>query len=166
MTIQEFFNKYNYRPINWDNALGFQCMDLYHQYVNDVLPGFPHPPAKGAAFLALPTTHYTWYSNTPTAIPKLGDILIWGTKAGGGFGHVAVFKEGGLFSFTSFEQNYPVGSYSHFQKHNYFGDLKGWYRPKSSIPSDEQREAEIRKILGQTDTATNHINKIRQVVNT
>jgi hypothetical protein len=132
MTIQEFFNKYNYKPINWDNALGFQCMDLYHQYVQEVLPGYPHPSAKGAAWLigALPESHYKWINNGLFDVPQLGDILLWGTKAGGGYGHVAVYKEGNVLNFTSFDQNWPVGSYCHFQSHNYFGDLKGWYRPK------------------------------------
>ena len=131
MTITDFFNKYNYKPIDWDHALGYQCMDLYHQYVNDVLPGYPHPAAKGAAWLigALPASHYTWYANTITAVPKQGDILLWNTSAGGGYGHVAIYNTGNVLSFTSFDQNWPVGSYAHFQSHNYFGGLQGWYRP-------------------------------------
>lgn len=165
MTTDEFFSKYNYKPINYDNALGFQCMDLYHQYVSEVLPGYPHPPAKGAAWLigALPSSHYTWYANTPTAIPQKGDILLWGTKAGGGFGHVAIFNNGNLFTFTSFDQNWPVGSYCHFQGHNYFGDLKGWYRPIIKI-TDEQKEQKIRQILGEQISASEHISKIEKVI--
>lgn len=166
MTAQEFFNKYNYRPIDYDNALGFQCMDLYHQYVSEVLPGYPHPSAKGAGYLIglLPSSHYTWIANTPLAIPKTGDILLWGLKAGGGWGHVAIYAYGNLLNFTSFDQNWPVGSYCHYQGHNYFGDLKGWYRPKVLSLNDDQKEQQIREVLGQSISATEHIKKIEQII--
>ena len=169
MTPQQFFSKYNYKPINYDNALGFQCMDLYHQYVSEVLPGYPHPPAKGAAWLigALPSTHYEWIANTPLAVPKEGDILLWGTKAGGGYGHVAIYSHGNLFSFTSFDQNWPVGSYCHFQGHNYFGDLKGWYRPKAqNIPLTEQeKNNRVRQILGQQISIEEQNRQAKDVLN-
>lgn len=168
MTTQDFFNKYNYRPINYDNALGFQCMDLYHQYVAEVLPGYPHPSAKGAGYLIgrLPSSHYQWISNTPLAVPKEGDILLWGLKAGGGFGHVAIYKSGNLFNFTSFDQNWPVGSYCHFQGHNYFGDLKGWYRPiiQSPTNSDDEKINRIKPIFDQPGTGTEKINRIEQII--
>src|SRR3990167_5788394 len=32
MTLQEFIAKYDGKGIDWDNAYGFQCMDLYRQY--------------------------------------------------------------------------------------------------------------------------------------
>lgn len=168
MTIQQFFTKYNYKPIDYDGSFGFQCMDLYHKYVSEVFPGYPNPAASGAAWLIgnMPATHYTWYANTITAVPQLGDILLWGTKAGGGYGHVAIYSSGNVLAFTSFDQNWPVGSYCHFQGHNYFGDLKGWYRPKpiQVTLNAAQKEQKIREILGQADTATNHIVKIKQIL--
>jgi hypothetical protein len=167
--VNAFFLKYNYKPLDYDNSYGYQCMDLYHYYVTEVLPGFPHPPQPGAAWLwnNYDSQYYERIENTITAVPKLGDILIWGTKAGGGFGHVAIYKEGNVFSFTSFDQNWPAGSYCHFQGHNYFGGLLGWIRPKQqNVPStDEQKEKQIRDELARQDTSTNHINKIKAIVN-
>ncbi len=164
MTPQEFFNKNNYKPINWDNALGFQCMDLYHQYVNDVLAGYPHPPAKGAAWLIglLPSSHYTWINNGLLDVPQLGDILLWGTKAGGGYGHVAIYSSGNVLNFTSFDQNYPLGSYAHYQGHNYFGDLKGWYRPKPITNWDDKRNKMLNALNagGTSENRTKEADKI------
>ena len=167
MTTQEFFTAFNYKPIDWDHALGFQCMDLYHRYVNDVLPGYPHPAAKGAAWLQglLPSTHYTWIPNSITAVPQLGDILIWGTGAGGGFGHVAIYSSGNVFNFTSFDQNWPVGSYCHFQGHNYWGDLRGWYRPKQVALSEHEKNQKVRQIYGQPISEEDQNRQAKDVLN-
>lgn len=165
MTAQEFFAKYNWKPINYDNALGFQCMDLYHQYVKEVLPGYAHPSAKGAAWLigALPADQYQWIANGPLDIPQTGDILLWGTGAGGGYGHVAIYSSGNLFNFTSFDQNWPTGSYCHYQGHNYFGDLRGWYRPIAKL-TPEEKEKKIRSVLGEQISAQAHIDKIEKII--
>ncbi len=37
MTFQEFLEKYNGRSVDFDGWFGFQCMDLMHQYIHDVL---------------------------------------------------------------------------------------------------------------------------------
>jgi len=167
MTHDQFTAKYNGKGIDFDGAYGNQCMDLYHQYVKEVLPGYPHPSAKGAGYLigALPSTHYDWISNTITAVPQKGDILLWGLKAGGGYGHVAIYISGNVWSFTSFDQNWPTGSYCHYQGHNYFGDLKGWYRPKSQPLTEEQKNQKVREILGKPISIQEQNRQAKDVLN-
>lgn len=179
MSIQDFFNTYDKKGINFDGSFGNQCVDLYRQYVKDVL-GLPQsPPVKGASWIR--TTYdkslYDWFDNTITAVPQLGDILIWDQRAGGGFGHVAIYKSGNVFAFTSFDQNYPSQGYydkfgnfigtgvCHFQGHNYFGGLVGWLRAKKNAPlTNEQKEQKIRQELGVQTSSTNHINNIEKII--
>ena len=128
MNTKEFFDKYNDKFIDFDGKYGNQCVDLYRQYCKEL--GFPQsPPVPGAAdiwnnylkdkFIQVP--------NTPTGVPELGDIIIWDRKLNG-YGHVAVFQSGDTKKFISFDQNWPVNSSCHFQKHNYKFVL-GWLKP-------------------------------------
>ena len=167
MTTDEFFTKYNYKPIDFDGAYGYQCVDLYRQYVKEVL-GFPQaPPVTGAAGLwsNYDPKYYERISNTPTAIPKKGDILIWNTSAGGGYGHVAIANTANLFSLVSFDQNWPVGSYCHMQGHNYFGGLVGWLRPKIVSYTDRQALMDIRVITNDGSSNPDKLFKIKEVLN-
>src|SRR3990167_11105464 len=134
MTVRGFFDKWNGRGIDWDNWYGFQCMDLYHQYDKECIgsKNYPAPAAKDV-WNKYDSNFYTRIANTPTNIPQLGDIIIWGTVVGP-YGHIAVFWAGDVINFTSFDQNWPVGSLSHFQVHSYKGVL-GWLRPKQ-LPKD------------------------------
>jgi hypothetical protein len=69
------------------------------------------------------------------AIPEKGDVVIWNGNAGGGYGHVAIFLEGGLLSFKSFDQNWPTLSVCTITEHNY-KNIYGWIRPKISKDID------------------------------
>lgn len=136
MTFDQFIEKYNNKGIDFDGAFGNQCVDLYRQYVKEVL-GFPQSPAVAGAKDIWDTylsSFFTRYNNSPTAVPKKGDILIWGTKMGQ-YGHVAVFIDGGVTKFNSFDQNSPVGTLCHIQSHTYTGVL-GWLRPKENAVNE------------------------------
>jgi hypothetical protein len=77
-----------------------------------------------------PTDFYDKIPNTPTGVPKLGDVMIWGTNYGP-YGHIAVCTDiADTKGFTSFDQNDPSKSPCHYQPHNYTGVL-GWLRPKN-----------------------------------
>ena len=131
MTAREFFAKYIGKYIDYDKALGYQCMDLYHKYVEEVLPGFPHPGQPYAAKLwdNYDPKYYDRINNGPLDVPQEGDILIWTN----GNGHVAIYISGNVMNFISFDQNFPTGSPCHNQSHNYFGGLRGWLRPKNKM---------------------------------
>ena len=130
MTLEQFIEKWNNKSCDWDGAYGGQCLDLYRQYVKECLD-FPQSPSVAGAkdiWDTYLTSYFTRYNNSPTAVPKKGDIILWGTKLGQ-YGHVAIFLDGGVTKFNSFDQNYPEGSLCHIQSHTYTGVL-GWLRPK------------------------------------
>lgn len=130
MTLEEFFNKYNGKGIDFDGAYGFQCMDVYRQYTKEVVEGKQSPGVEGAKDVwdTYLTEVYTRTKNTPDNAPKPGDVVIWGTQLGP-YGHIAVCSSADANNLTCFGQNFPLGSVCHFQKHTYFGVL-GWLHPK------------------------------------
>src|SRR3990167_5369030 len=135
MTLQEFIDKWNGKGLDYDGAYGFQCMDVYRQYVKDVLGAKQSPPVTGAVNVwdTYLSGVFTRTENTPTNSPKSGDVVIWGTRLGQ-YGHIAACTEADANNFTSFDQNYPIGSVCHLQKHTYVGVL-GWLHPKN-LPTD------------------------------
>jgi len=130
MTLAEFISKYNNKGIDYDGAYGFQCMDVYRQYTKEVVQGKQSPPVAGAKDVwdTYLSEVYTRTANKPDNSPKPGDVVIWGTQLGQ-YGHIAICTEADTNSFISFDQNYPIGSVCHLQKHTYVGVL-GWLHPK------------------------------------
>lgn len=141
MTLTDFIAKWNGKGIDFDKAYGDQCMDLMHQYVVEVL-GLSDgrilaAPAAKDVYLNFSTIFGNQYfdriANTPTGVPQKGDIILWGTGLGP-YGHVAIFRDGDINKFFSFDQNFPTGSKCHIQQHDYKGVL-GWLRPKTPVAS-------------------------------
>lgn len=131
MTVEQFFEKYNGKGIDFDGAFGNQCVDLYRQYVKEVIQALQSAPVVGAKdiWVTYDKKAFKAIKNTPKGIPQLGDIVIWQAFSGNKYGHVAIFSKGTAKTFTSFDQNYPVGSLCHFQKH-YYNNVIGWLHPK------------------------------------
>lgn len=131
MSLDQFFETYNGKGIDWDGAYGFQCVDLYRQYVHDVL-GYPQSPGvRGAKDIwnNYLKTYFDRIENTPNGIPKRGDIVIWNSNMGGGYGHIAVVLKADLYSLTVFEQDGTIGSTARENKYSYFSVI-GWLTPK------------------------------------
>lgn len=135
MTTDEFVTKYNGKGIDFDGWYGFQCMDLYQQYTKEVLEGSHVPANAYKVWDNYDTATYNKIDNTPEGVPRKGDVVIWNENTGGGYGHIAVFVEGDINSFKSFDQNWPVGSICHIQDHNY-NNVTGWLRPKAVAQDD------------------------------
>lgn len=133
MSTNDFFKKYDGQKIDYDGFYDGQCVDLYDQFCKDVIncPIYLVAGAKDI-FTNYPTDYFTRVLNTPDAVPETGDVIIWGSGLGE-YGHVAIFSEGDVDSFTSFDQNYPTGSKCHFQKHNY-NSVLGWLHPVNLTP--------------------------------
>ena len=185
MTFSDFLATYNGKGVDYDHFYGNQCMDLYRLYVEKVLNLPQSPPVRGAAWIrsTYDQSKYDWFANTPLAVPKPGDILIWDTRAGGGFGHVAIYISGNVLSFTSFDLNWPSQGYydkygnfigtgvAHYQGHNYFGGLVGWIRPKvaPTPPTPPQNPNDIlvnkiTKVLQEPIDGNSKIAKIREIL--
>ena len=136
MTFSTFMEKYNGRYIDFDNFYGAQCMDLMHQYIVEVLG------LSDGRILAAPSAKDVWnnfdnihgheyfdkFNNDPLAVPQEGDIILWTNST---YGHVAIFVDGDVNTFRSFDQNYPTGSPCHIQNHNY-SSVGGWLRLKDT----------------------------------
>jgi hypothetical protein len=142
MTYSEFKKKWLGKGINFDGAYGNQCMDVYRQYVKEVL-GYPQSkPVKGAkdVWSTYLPEGYERITNDPKAIPQQGDVIIWGH---GTYGHIAICDSANVNSFISFEQNWTEldgSGVTELRKHDYKNVL-GWLRPKRSdtINPDEQK---------------------------
>lgn len=134
MTFQDFLEKYNGKGTDWDGFYGFQCMDLMHAYIYEVLGHTDKKilaaPSAKQVYLSFPniagSQFFEKIDNIPSGVPKEGDIVFFGN---GQYGHVAIFIEGNDKSFRSFDQNFPVGSLPHVQNHTYANCL-GWLRCK------------------------------------
>ena len=147
ITRDEFFNKNNGKYIDFDNAFGFQCYDLFLFYLRDVLNINPSPyqgwgTAKNCYlnFVNIngASKYFDLIANSPTNAPQPGDIVFWGTYlfVTGTAGHVAICSSVNVNTLVTFDQNYPTGSPCHFVTHSYKG-VMGWWHPKSIPPNDQ-----------------------------
>ena len=141
ISFDEFIKKYDGKKIDYDGFYGGQCVDLFRQYVKEVL-AYPQSPGVGGAteiWDSADPDYYDFIKNTPTGVPVKGDIPIWNRNAGGGFGHVAVFIEGNASSFVSFDQNWRALNVCERTNHNYTNVI-GWLHPKGSNMANGSQE--------------------------
>jgi DNA-binding transcriptional MerR regulator len=153
MTVNDFVIKYNGKWVEeaGTSALN-QCVDLANRYIREVL-GLPIIEWTNAVdFPSKAGTAYEYILNSPTNIPKEGDLIIWG---GNQYGHIAIFIEGNVDSFRSFDQNYPTGSNCHIQNHTY-ANVKGWLRKKVSTDNTLQKDLDTCRV----DRDGNHNDRI------
>ena len=139
MTLENFVKKYDNKFLEVagsSNALN-QCVDAANGYIKEVL-GLPIIEWTNAKdFPSKAGDNYDYIKNTPTGVPEKGDLIVWGPGAGGGYGHIAVYLEGGVNSFKSFDQNWPTGTPCHIQGH-YYNNVIGWLRPRITETEDEE----------------------------
>ena len=111
-----------------------QCVDLANAYIRDVLKLPIIEWTNAVDFPSKAGDKYEYILNTPTNVPQRGDIIIWKPFPG----HIAIFIEGNANRFTSFDQNFPVGSKCHIQEHTY-QNVTGWLRAKGGGTVDQQK---------------------------
>lgn len=131
MTLDQFITKYNGKGIDSDGSYGNQCVDLYRQYIKEVL-GYPQSPGVSGAkdiWSSYLPDYFTRIANTPEGIPQEGDIMIWGSTYGP-YGHVAVVKSATLNTFTCFSQNDPTGALCGLKTYRTYKPVLGWLHPK------------------------------------
>ena len=116
MNFSDFMQKYNGKGIDYDKSFGFACVDLFNQYLVDCfdiqnpIQMFPVVSAFQIWDRAENNKLFERIKNDPMAIPKPGDIMIWGKSARLFHGHVGVFISGDVMKFKSFDQNWPIGA--------------------------------------------------------
>ena len=93
MTLTTFINTYLGKKVDFDKNGEFQCVDLFRQYVKDVLE-LPQTPALGANGGAkdIFDKHGVLKVTPDSALADYtrGDILIWGASKSNKYGHVAI----------------------------------------------------------------------------
>lgn len=113
MTIVEFVKKYNGKKVDYDGVFGAQCVDLFRQYVLDVLGISEHTgscsTSGGAKDLYLDYNKmplekkYFVRITNKSFVP--GDVLVWDESVTNNFGHVAIYLGKLDNDFIVFEQN-------------------------------------------------------------
>lgn len=168
MTYDEFVRAYNGKPTDYDGAYGAQCVDLIKAYLNKVF-GIKPGSWGNAKYYWLNfskhselTKNFTKIENTPSFVPKKGDIMVWNGNVGGGCGHVAICTgEGNTSEFYSYDQNWN-GKEMHKVKHDY-DDVYGVLRPKDQskisvsssntypVPVKWQNGSTVEKVFKEND---------------
>jgi hypothetical protein len=151
MTLDNFVKTYLGKKVDFDGYYGGQCVDLFRQYVKDVLDKPQPKGVQGAKDFwtnfstdANLKNNFTKIPNSPTAVPQKGDVMIWDSWTGNNFGHVAIFLDGDVNSFTSLDQNFPTLSKVTKTKHNYtVPKVLGWLRPKVDVNKEMLKDTVI-----------------------
>lgn len=86
MTLKRFIVTYNGQKLDWDNANGFQCVDLARFYFRDVLDIPQLPAVEGAKDLW--EKHGCLKQTTSSYAP--GDVLIYDATKSNKYGHVCI----------------------------------------------------------------------------
>jgi len=127
MNLKEFIKKYTGIKVGTTDGNFGQCTGLVHKYIEKL--NLSHFWGDAKDFLNnAPNNEWIKIPNSPEGIPLPGDAIVWD----GEYGHTALFVEGDVNGFTSFDQNYPLGSTPHLQYHNY-DNVIGWLRIKNPI---------------------------------
>lgn len=119
LTRSEFLsvlNKSVGKQYDMDGFAAFQCVDYANFGWGKLFPG-SHLAGKGAK--DIPSTKWndftgkaTVYKNTPNFLPQPGDLVVWGSQMGNGWGHVAWVVSATLNHIIVIEQNWLGGGWT------------------------------------------------------
>jgi len=141
--VDDFMSKYQGQTKGYPNdaSYGGECLSIVKLYIREVF-GIDAPPSGSNSaygywsnFPNPLSTIFEKVQNTPTGVPEKGDIPIWNTSTGGGYGHIDIFITGDVNAFTGFDQNWG-GRQAHLQPHDY-SNVVGWLRPRVAVPVPE-----------------------------
>ena len=128
MTFENWVKTYIGKGVDFDGACGVQCVDVAKNFAYNVLGlkfgawGNAHSYYDDFNNYSTLTNNFTRIANTPSFVPKRGDIVVWSSKmSSGGWGHIAVATgEGDTSYFFSYDQNW-TGNHDKMAKikHNY-----------------------------------------------
>ena len=139
MNYDEFIKKHNGVAVDYDGAAGRQCVDLATAYFNEVFgSGIKNFWYDAHHFWDLfdkntwLKANFTKVKNTPSFVPKKGDIVVWGGSLNGGIGHVAIATgEGNERYFYSYDQNWLGKNDPCTRVYHNYNHVLGVLRPKN-----------------------------------
>lgn len=110
-----------------DHVAGVQCVDLIKRYLKEVFDlNVPNGFGNAIEYYKeynnkkLLNTNFERIENTPSFIPKKGDIMVWNEKRGKGAGHVAICTGiGDTKNFYSYDLNWNGSKKVKEVKHDY-----------------------------------------------
>jgi WXG100 family type VII secretion target len=114
-----------------------QCVQVFTDYNLNFVHG--QPVGVGAnhgarefyeRFDSLPALGRYYDKVPPTTLPQAGDVVVWGSQVGGGFGHIAVCTGSTGSSFEVVEQNNPEGAPVRDTTYTSMSNVIGYLRPK------------------------------------
>lgn len=93
MNLTAFIKTYLGKKVDYDKKYGFQCTDLYRQYLKDVLSVPQTPAVTGAKDIF--DNHGVLKATPDSALADYsrGDILIWDKTKTNAYGHVAILVD-------------------------------------------------------------------------
>lgn len=150
------------KAVDYDGVAGAQCVDLAKCYLKEVFDldsgawGDAHCWFENYNNIPTLKKNFTRISNTPSFVPKKGDITVWSGKlSAGGWGHISVADGvGDTTYFYSYDQNW-TGKHDPCAriKHNYTAFL-GVLRPKdqSKVTGESSKKEEPKKTEPKIDT--------------
>ena len=169
LNLQQFIEKHNGTKLDYDDYAGNQCVDVTKAWLQNL--GFKVEGAWGNAkdWDKNARTGLNWIANTPTGVPKPGDIVVWG---GGSYGHVAIFVSGNSSKFVGFGQNWPSGKGEPcaLSNHVYTGTLyvKGWLHPTvlDAPPAPDPKDALIADLTSQVNLLSEQVKTMQSSTET
>ena len=90
MTLTQFIKKYKGQKVDFDGKFGCQCVDLYRQYLKDVLNVPQTPGVEGAKDIINNPGVLSVTRDSALADYSRGDVLVWGATKTNKYGHVAI----------------------------------------------------------------------------
>lgn len=147
MTYKDFIAKWIGKGIDYDGAYKNQCMDVYRQYVKEVLLCPQSPPVAGAkdVWNTYLSEYFDRVPNSPEGVPQEGDVVIWGMQP---YGHIAICDHASTSTLTCFEQNWVEGDGSgvtELRLHGNYNNVLGWLKFKK--PQEGETMTEQEKIM-------------------
>lgn len=140
MDYKKFVGSVLGRFVDYDHAFGNQCVDLIRKWAQEI--------HGVSAYVSIPTTgsakniftnfrdnkYFKKVLNTPSGIPKQGDIFFFKTSSWFPFlfgrdGHTGIVDSADINNVILLNQNYPTGSPCKFTKFSY-KDAQGWLTKK------------------------------------
>lgn len=139
-----------------DGYYGAQCKDYANAY--SIWLGHPLKASNAAPTWTIAQDPF-WQklANTPTFVPQIGDIVVWGAWSGNPYGHIGIVLDANVNSFRSVDQNWfnansTVGSPAAVVSHNYTSPrVVGFLRPTYTTNSAPAQGDEM---IANADQAT------------
>ena len=149
----DFINEVDNTSFDQDHVSGIQCIDLIKRYLKECFNiNIPNGYGNAVDYYKhfnnkkLLKDNFELIQNTPSFVPKKGDIMVWNENRGKGAGHVAICTgEGDTHYFYSYDLNWNGSKKVRKVKHDYknvLGVLR--YKKKEENNEDIKEGGQIK----------------------